>query len=192
MPGMDLKNLKTQVTYRIEPKPGGGFIARATDPAVPSIEAPTQEELQEKIRAQAFEKLGAEFPALKRLLENPPKPGQVVRSKHSSTFVIRSTGNETEVTEVSTPEQKEEFAKELRGLVNQDFPELAQALAASDDTKTSAIQETGAQGVSFPTPKRDQMSVANAPITPEANRWPLVVLALLILGSLMYFIFLHR
>ena len=42
---MDLKCLITHFTYRIEPKPGGGFIAHATDPAAPPLEAATREEL---------------------------------------------------------------------------------------------------------------------------------------------------
>jgi hypothetical protein len=47
---MDLKRLLTQVVYKIETKPEGGFIARATDPTVPALEAPTREELQQKIQ----------------------------------------------------------------------------------------------------------------------------------------------
>ena len=40
---MELKRLITHFTYRIEPKPEGGFIAHATDPTVPPLEAPTRE-----------------------------------------------------------------------------------------------------------------------------------------------------
>jgi hypothetical protein len=190
---MDVKNLKTQVTYRIEPKSGGGFIARASDPGVASMEAPTREELQEKIRTQAFDKLAAEFPAVKRLLENQRKSGEIGRNKHSSAFVIRSTGNETEVTELSTPEERQQFARELSGMVSKDFPELSQALAASADTKTSTMQEEGGQGLSPRIQNQDQTSVANTPIVPEAiSRWPFILLALSVLGALIYFVLLHR
>ena len=61
---MDLKRLVTQFVYRIEPKPEGGFIARATDPSVPPLEAATREELRKKIQEKIFAALSAEFPGL--------------------------------------------------------------------------------------------------------------------------------
>ena len=47
---MELKRLISHFTYRIEPKPGGGFMAHPSDPSVAPIEAPTREELQKKIQ----------------------------------------------------------------------------------------------------------------------------------------------
>ena len=67
---MELKRLITHFTYRIEPKPEGGFIAHATDPTVPPLEAPTREELQRKIQANIAAGLASEFPGLKLPLEN--------------------------------------------------------------------------------------------------------------------------
>ncbi len=67
---MELKRLITHFTYRIEPKPEGGFIAHATDPTVPPLEAPTREELQRKIQANIAAGLTSEFPGLKLPLEN--------------------------------------------------------------------------------------------------------------------------
>jgi hypothetical protein len=189
---MDLKNLKMKVTFRIEAKPGGGFIARSADPSVPSIEAPTREELQEKIQTETLEKLAGELPVLKRLLESQLKPGGMVTSKQSSTVVIRTTGNDTEVTELSSSEERDEVAKELSGFVKKSFPELSRALAAPEDTKTPTMPEEGPSSLGFRTPKQNEV-VANTPIVPEANYWwPFFVLALLILGALMYFASLHR
>ena len=62
---MDIKRLITQFTYRIEQKPGGGFIAHASDPAVPPLEAPTRMELQQKIQESINASLTKEFPQLK-------------------------------------------------------------------------------------------------------------------------------
>lgn len=191
---MDIKNLKTQVTYRIEPKPGGGFIARATDPAVPSLEAPTREELQEKIRTEAFEKLTAEVPALKGLLEHQLKSGGLLQGKHSSAFIVRTTGNETKVVD-TTPEQVNQFAKDLSGLMEKDFPELSQALAAQNDgsAKASTVEATSSDKATSQTTTPNPNLIPNTPIVPEASsRWPLVVVALAILGALLYFIFLHH
>jgi hypothetical protein len=59
---MELKRLISHFTYRIEPKPEGGFIAHASEPGVPPIEAPTRAELQQKIQANISAALGTEFP----------------------------------------------------------------------------------------------------------------------------------
>ena len=46
---MDTKDAVTKFRYRIEPKPGGGFIARAEEGPAETIEGATQEELQQKL-----------------------------------------------------------------------------------------------------------------------------------------------
>ncbi|HKR32488.1 MAG TPA: hypothetical protein VJT08_18540 [Terriglobales bacterium] len=46
---MDTKTATTKFRYRIEPKPGGGFIARAEEGPAEIIEGATQEELQQKL-----------------------------------------------------------------------------------------------------------------------------------------------
>ena len=61
---MDLKRIISTFTYRIEPNPQGGFIAHANDPNLPPIEAPTREELQQKIQANISAALAREFPGL--------------------------------------------------------------------------------------------------------------------------------
>src|ERR1700745_298775 len=61
---MELKHLVQKFAYRIQPKPEGGFIARAPDPTVPPLEAPTREELQQKIQAKIVEGLGSAVPGL--------------------------------------------------------------------------------------------------------------------------------
>src|SRR5436309_3257002 len=62
---MELKRLVQSFTYRIEPKPEGGFISRVAYPTVPALEAPTREELQQKIQAKLLAQLGENFPGLK-------------------------------------------------------------------------------------------------------------------------------
>jgi hypothetical protein len=66
---VELKQLITHFTYRIEPKPEGGFIAHASDPTVAPLEAPTRQELQQKIQATIVANLGAQFPTLKSAIE---------------------------------------------------------------------------------------------------------------------------
>jgi len=62
---VELKRLISHFTYRIEPKPEGGFIAHGSDPGVPGIEAATRGELQQKIQSSIAVALGTEFPGLK-------------------------------------------------------------------------------------------------------------------------------
>jgi hypothetical protein len=203
---MDLKNLKTQVTYRIEPKPDGGFIARSTDPNVPSIEGTTREEVQQKMRARAFDTVLASVPAgLRVAFENQLKSDGSVDGKSARSVVFRSSGPDKQVIEVTTREQIDEFAKEFSGLVEKNFPQLAESLAARGRRiKTATNEETGAiihtsTHADSPYDIKGVQSIqsnsvpANTPITPEAgSRWPLFVLALLTIAALMYFFFFHR
>lgn len=46
---MDAKTETTKFRYRIEPKPGGGFIARVEEGPAETIEGATREELQQKL-----------------------------------------------------------------------------------------------------------------------------------------------
>ena len=59
-------------TYRIEAKPQGGFIAHASDPSLPPLEALTRQELQEKIQASIGTAVAREFPGLNLPTENLP------------------------------------------------------------------------------------------------------------------------
>jgi len=67
---VELQRLISHFTYRIEPKPGGGFIAHPSDPNVAPIEALTRDELQKKIRENILAGLSAQFPGLKLPVEN--------------------------------------------------------------------------------------------------------------------------
>jgi hypothetical protein len=66
---MDLKRLVSQFSYRIEQKPEGGFIAHASGPSIPPLEAPTREELLKVIQQKVVANLSTEFPDLKLALD---------------------------------------------------------------------------------------------------------------------------
>ena len=66
---MELKTVLSKFIYRIEAKPGGGFIATCKDPAAPVIEGATREEVQQKIQENIAAHLATQFPALKSALE---------------------------------------------------------------------------------------------------------------------------
>jgi len=130
---MDLKHLITHFTYRIEPKPEGGFIARATDPNVPPIEAHTREEVQRKIQSTIAAGLAAQFPGLQLPLDNRAlKFAFHVEHKPGGGFVIHSSDPDSKPIEGASHEEIENhFAEKLINFVGKHFmPELSQALAA--------------------------------------------------------------
>jgi len=130
---VDLKHLITHFTYRIEPKPEGGFIAHATDPTVPPIEAPTREELQRKIQSTIAAALAAQFPGLQLPVDNRAlKFAFHVEHKPGGGFVIHSSDPNSKPIEGASHEEIENhFAEKLMNFVGKHFlPELSQALAA--------------------------------------------------------------
>ena len=218
---MELKSLITHFTYRIEPKPEGGFIAHTTDPTVPPLEAPTREELQRKIQENIAAGLASEFPGLKLPLENQQlKFAFHIERKPGGGFAIHSADPDAPLIDGATHEEIEShFAEKLIAFVGKHFiPELSQALAAqgSGDTKVFVNRKTGftvnagshtiqTDDVTIEDAKGDAKTanaslgsvgdaIDNSPITPEtSSSWTIFrfLLALLIIAAMMYF-FLHR
>jgi hypothetical protein len=95
---MELKRLISHFTYRIEPKPGGGFIAHPADPSVAPLEAPAREELQKKIQENILAGLSAQFPGLKLPLENQDLQFAFhIERKPEGGFVIHSSDPNAEL-----------------------------------------------------------------------------------------------
>jgi hypothetical protein len=129
---MELKRLVRQFTYRIEPKPEGGFIARCTDPTVPPLEAPTREELQQQIQARVRAALQEKLPGLKLpALQNRQVKWDVhIDRKPGGGFTVHSERPGAPTGEPASQEKIDHFAEELLGFVDKHFPDLSQALAA--------------------------------------------------------------
>src|SRR6266404_5267522 len=211
---MEIKRLITHFTYRIEPKPEGGFIAHATDPSLPPLEAPTREELQQKIQANIAAAVAAEFPGLKLPLENKEvKFAFHIEHKPGGGFVLQSTdGKELPITGSTHAEIESPFAEKVLGALGKALmPELSQALAGqlgSGDVKVSVNRKFSFSAGS-PTPTLgDAGSIQsdsakstgtvnpadNSPIIPErSSGGPILrfVLTLAIIAVLM-FLFLRR
>jgi hypothetical protein len=211
---MELKRLITHFTYRIEPKPEGGFVAHASDPGVPPLEASTREELQQKIQANISAALAAEFPGLKLPLEDKElKFAFHIEPKPGGGFTIQSTdGKELPIAGATHAEIENHFAERVVGLLGKHLmPELSQALASqmgSGDVKvivnktvsfsTSSPKLTLDSAGSIPNETAKSAGVVNSadssPITPEGSSSGTIfrfLLALLIIAALMYF-YLHR
>ena len=210
---MGIKRLITHFTYRIEPKPEGGFIAHAADPSVPPLEAPSREELQQKIQANIAAAVAAEFPGLKLPLENKEvKFAFHIEHKPGGGFVLQSTdGKELPITGSTHAEIENHFAEKVLGALGKHLmPEMSQALAGqlgSGDVKVFVNRKVSSSSSSSTLGSGDASSMqvenknlsdlldpTNSPITPEpSNIWPIVrfILAVLIMLGLMYF-FRHR
>jgi hypothetical protein len=177
---MEIKRLVSKYVYRIEPKPDGGFIARATDPSVPSLEAPTRQELQQKIQSTILAGLSADFPGLKL----PPQSHEMKFSFHverqpNGTFDIHSSDPSTSpVSAVSHDEVESHFVENLIAFAGKHMlPEVSEALRsqlASGDIKvfinkssgftvTTSHETTGSQPSSFETSSPGPIISNNAP-----------------------------
>jgi hypothetical protein len=213
---MQLKEMMQKFVYRIEAKPGGGFIARALDPAVPPLEAPTREELQRMIQAKVLSGLGESFPALKI----PVQSGQHTLELHidrkvDGNFSVQSHEVGGAEMDPATQEKIDHYAEEILGFVSKHFPHLSEKIAeqvreaalnaAQGQTTTLAGQSVPQQPsgpyISGPNAQTDvkverttlnNAVVLNTPITPEAGGSKgvlLVIAGLLALAGLYYFLY---
>jgi len=182
---MDLTRLVTQFSYRIEPKPEGGFVAHASDPAVPPLEAPTRQELQTKIQQNILSMVSTAFPGLK--LGEPGINRQFafhVERTPDGSFAIHSADPNTDVVKAGTQEELESrFLEKLINFAGKHFlPQLAQAVAAQGNSaslnvvvnrKTAFTLSTGSHKISVGLMK-DSAAVGSVPARDserEARQW---------------------
>src|SRR5215468_7133396 len=129
---MELKHIVQRCVYRIEPKPEGGFIARASDPSVAPIEGATREEVQQQIQSKLVATLGEAFPGLKI-----PEPGgkQVSYAMHvdrkpGGGFSVHTDNPGTPGFNPAAQEKFDHYAEELLGFVDKHFPHLSDQISA--------------------------------------------------------------
>ena len=197
---MNIKHLASQVTYKIEPNPAGGFIARSTDPSIAPIEAPTAEELQKKIQAQLMGSIGTLFPGsnLPTLLAKVAAAGATTVTR----TVTTSTANGTSVvSREASPEEVKEFAKQFAGIMQKDFPELAQELSAKVERSvaSSALSPDGiSPQISLGSGSNENrdgfpQNAANRPILPETNNvWKFVGIFVFVMALVLFLLYARR
>jgi hypothetical protein len=202
---MEFRHLIRHFTYRIEEKPGGGFIAHASDPTLSPLEAPTRQELQQKIQERISAAMGAEFPGLKLLDDKKSHFAFHIEANPGGSFSFQSADPDARTIEASTPEEIEpHFKNKLIRLVGQEvLPELSQALAkpggadvdVSLNTKSGFVLQAGSHRLSFGSGRNLSAGdpITEAPITPEGSGWSFfhVFLVLVIVAALLYYV-LHR
>ena len=134
---MEIKRLISHFTYRIEPKPEGGFVAHASDAGLPALEAPTREELQQKIQTNISASLTKEFPELNLpALSLGTKFAFHVEHKPDGGFAIHSNDpNAPTVEDATHHEIESKFVEKLIGAVGQPLmKDMVQALIAKGGT----------------------------------------------------------
>ena len=131
---MEFKHIIHKFLYRIETKPGGGFIAYSKDPSLPPIEGATRTEVEQKIQESIGADLGAQFPALKPLFQGQqvklsyhiePKPGGGYMVRHGDSHPDGSHAGEAahEPIEGSTREHVESLIEsKLLSAIMKRFP----------------------------------------------------------------------
>ncbi len=209
---MELKRLVARLTYRIEPKPEGGFIAHTTDPTAPPLEAASREELLQKIQASISANLASEFPSLKLPLENQKAQSAFhIEPTPEGGFAIHSADPNAPPVETVTHEKIESrLAEKLIGLMGKDIMPELQALAAQGKAgdiqvvvKRSMGSTAHALDLGFRRlPKTTTAdfsnvgnTIGNSPIIPErSSAWSIFgfFLAWLAVSALVYFFFHHR
>lgn len=126
---MELKHLVKQFSYRIEPKPEGGFIARSTDPAVPALEASTREELQRQIAEKFSAAVAESFHGLKIPIQGKTSRFEFhIERKPEGGFSVHSTELDGSTSSPVNHEKMDHFAEEMLGFVDKHFPDLKEAL----------------------------------------------------------------
>ena len=210
---MELKRLITRFAYRIEPNPGGGFIARASDPSAPALTAPTRAELQQKIQQNILTGLAEEFPSLKI------QPGTTHRElafhvEHTPAggFEIHSADPNIEVIQTNSHQELESrFLEKILGFAEKLSPELSAALAKANvgdvkvivNTRTAFNVNPTSRKITMGAPQSFALNSApsqqgtqvatlngvaapldNSPITPEKSNFGRIFFRLL-LGSLI-------
>jgi hypothetical protein len=219
---MEIKRTISKIVYRIEPRPEGGFIARASDPGTPPLEAATREELQEKIQAAISATLAAEFPGLKPLLESKElKYSFHIEPKPGGGFIAHSTDPNHPPIEGATHEEVQHgLAEKLAGALGSYLlPELNQvpgkqidsgnvkivvnrkvsvtAKAVSPNLGLRDVQELPQEGsIQGQEGEKDSLLnlTNNSPIVPdEGGNWPLFrFLLVLVILGALMYFFLHR
>ncbi len=215
---MDLKQLVSHVAYKIEPKPEGGFIARATDPSVPAVEAPTRQEVIDKVRQNIMSTLSTQFPALKDAaagkkidlsfhVERTPGGGFEIHSGDSNAPVMAASNQQ---------DLQSQLVEKFLNFAGQHLvPEFSQALATqaaktgsssvdvviktttlgkkTDSKKIAFGGPTASFGIATQSPQLNGVgTIGGAPITPESSsNWKWFGLMLLLIGGAVAYFFLH-
>ncbi len=162
---MEFENILSKFIYRIEAKPGGGFIATRKDSTAPALEGATRQEVQRKIQESIAANLGTQFPALQSALAgNDVKLHYHIEAKPGGGFIIHhgdpnSLDPEHAAIEGSTREHLENQieSKIFSAIMDRLPPELHQQVA----------DKLNSGGLDIDVNRTISVSSGGSPFTPE-------------------------
>jgi hypothetical protein len=179
----------TALSYVIEQKPDGGFIARPNDPAMEPLEGETKEEVQRKILAglMPVSVQGTPASSLCYVMERKPDGGFLARPIDSARETLEG-------------KSEEELQRKVLAMVTADLIQKVPSSAIgpiqlkklNSRTRISwTISAKATPGVETPTGFEGSRSMAGGPSTIQFERnripWPAIP-ALVGVGVILYFL----
>jgi len=119
---MEIKKTITKYSYRIEAKPGGGFVAHPADSSMETVEGATKEEVLKKVEEKIGGLIGKEFPAIEKLLRADPNIYRI-EAKLDGGFIAHPPSSSMETVEGATREEVlQKIEKQLAAMLDPDLP----------------------------------------------------------------------
>jgi hypothetical protein len=161
---MEFNQVFNQFFYRIEPKPGGGFIATCKDSTLPPIEGATRTEVEQKIQESIGASLGSQFPSLKPLFDqNQVKLHYHIDPKPGGGYIVHHGDPAHEPLEGSTRDHVESLieSKLFSALMERIPPELHQQI--TDKLNSGGLDVAVNRRINFTTKIGGQPDSAGIP-----------------------------
>lgn len=196
------KTFNTRVFYRIKPAAGGGVIAEADDGKLPPLEAPTREELIEKIKSTINPLLQQELDG--RKIPEGPTTTYEIESKPSGGFTVHSSDPRVKPIETATLEEADrQLEQQLTGALGKHLAhklthEFSHVQGLRENTKVTVDERiTLINQSDFTSDSKPTLPTGwkrNIPITPERGSNSALVwmfVALVAIAALIFLLLHH-
>lgn len=201
------------LSYHIEEKPGGGYIAHPSDPQMETFEGATEEEIEAKIGAKVTGMISQQMPfGLGKLFDMALTKAEFayhIEQKSGGGFIAQSKDSGHETLEAATRQELEKKIRaRLQTLIGQQFAGSGGKLGdVTVSRKFNAGNHTTFHFSTFAGPGAPKMEQdllqaslpqsadSMGPILPAKDTSGLILRilgALLVIGALIYFFFLRR
>lgn len=162
---MEIHKTLTKYFYRIEAKPGGGFVGIPADATMVTIEGATREEVLQKIEEKIGAAIGKEFPGIEKLLHTDPNVYRI-EAKPDGGFVAHPPSSSMQTIEGTT---KDEVLKKIAESIN------ANLESASPTGQTFVHKDYNVGGLHFTIDKKVKItthdSSGGTQSTPTQAAW---------------------
>src|SRR5262249_24637655 len=193
---MEFKDVLSQFIYRIEARPGGGFIGTSRDPAATPIEGATREEGQKKIQERIAAAMATQFPEIRPALERSnvhlhyhiePKagggytihhgnPASTISAHAAEGSMLEHLENliESQIFSAIVNHLPPETRSEMEQKINSGGIDVEMDRTVSVTTKSGSLFALGsARDAATPQASSDSSAFAS-PLSPSSNQTPIV------------------